>query len=173
MAPSNLTPESRSSRRTRIIVILVVVAGFLHHVDHVLRADHSGWPFIEQVTPFTISLFIAYPVAAFVFFARGWFWLKFWLVTLSYIFTQGVHIFIETPNHQYLTWATNASPDPDSLGQPNLLDIASPPVGVYAVVLSLLLSAVLITAMISTYMDAREANQQPAVRHQNPEAAPR
>jgi len=36
----------------------VTVFGVLHHVDHVIRGNHSGWPFQETVTPFTFSLLI-------------------------------------------------------------------------------------------------------------------
>ena len=36
----------------------VTVFGVLHHVDHVIRGNHSGWPFQEAVTPFTFSLLI-------------------------------------------------------------------------------------------------------------------
>ena len=36
----------------------VTVFGVLHHVDHVVRGNHSGWPFQEEVTPFTFSLLI-------------------------------------------------------------------------------------------------------------------
>ncbi len=32
--------------------------GLLHHVDHVVRGNHSGWPFREEVTPFTFSLLV-------------------------------------------------------------------------------------------------------------------
>jgi hypothetical protein len=32
--------------------------GGLHHVDHVVRGNHSGWPFQEEVTPFTFSLLV-------------------------------------------------------------------------------------------------------------------
>ena len=32
-----------------------------HHVDHVVRGNHSGWPFQEQPSPFTFSLAV-YPV---------------------------------------------------------------------------------------------------------------
>jgi hypothetical protein len=35
--------------------------GVCHHIDHVLRYDHSGWPFRPEVTPFTYS-FLVYPV---------------------------------------------------------------------------------------------------------------
>jgi hypothetical protein len=30
----------------------------MHHTDHVVRGNHSGWPFEEAVTPFTFSLLI-------------------------------------------------------------------------------------------------------------------
>ena len=35
-----------------------VVFGLLHHTDHVIRGNHSGWPFQAEVTPFTFSLLI-------------------------------------------------------------------------------------------------------------------
>ena len=35
-----------------------VVFGLLHHADHVIRGNHSGWPFQAEVTPFTFSLLI-------------------------------------------------------------------------------------------------------------------
>ena len=38
--------------------VLVTVFGLLHHVDHVVRGNHSGWPFVEEVTPFTFSLLV-------------------------------------------------------------------------------------------------------------------
>jgi hypothetical protein len=37
---------------------VVTVLAALHHVDHVVRGNHSGWPFQEAVTPFTFSLLI-------------------------------------------------------------------------------------------------------------------
>ena len=36
--------------------VATAAVGFLHHVDHVLRFDHSGWPFVPQVNAFTYSL---------------------------------------------------------------------------------------------------------------------
>ncbi len=36
----------------------VTVFGLLHHVDHVVRGNRSGWPFVEEVTPFTFSLLV-------------------------------------------------------------------------------------------------------------------
>ncbi len=36
----------------------VTIFGIFHHTDHVVRGNHSGWPFEEAVTPFTFSLLI-------------------------------------------------------------------------------------------------------------------
>src|SRR3712207_9360951 len=36
----------------------VTIFGILHHLDHIVRGNHSGWPFQEAVTPFTFSLLI-------------------------------------------------------------------------------------------------------------------
>jgi hypothetical protein len=46
--------------RTWLLVAAASVAifGIFHHVDHVVRGNHSGWPFEEAVTPFTFSLLI-------------------------------------------------------------------------------------------------------------------
>ena len=38
--------------------VIVTVFGVLHHVDHIVRGNHSGWPFREAVTPFTFSLLV-------------------------------------------------------------------------------------------------------------------
>ncbi len=50
----------RTKLRTWLLVAAAGVAIFavLHHVDHVVRGNHSGWPFQEAVTPFTFSLLI-------------------------------------------------------------------------------------------------------------------
>jgi uncharacterized membrane protein YhaH (DUF805 family) len=50
--------------RTGYRIWLLVAAGcttafgVMHHVDHVIRGNHSGWPFDGAVTPFTFSLLI-------------------------------------------------------------------------------------------------------------------
>jgi hypothetical protein len=36
----------------------VTLFGLLHHVVHVVRGNHSGWPFVEEVTLFTFSLLV-------------------------------------------------------------------------------------------------------------------
>ena len=51
---------AQAKLRTWLIVAAasVTIFGFFHHVDHVVRGNHSGWPFEEAVTPFTFSLLI-------------------------------------------------------------------------------------------------------------------
>ena len=34
-------------------LLLATTVALVHHIDHVLRVDHSGWPFLPEVTPFT------------------------------------------------------------------------------------------------------------------------
>src|SRR5215218_3518201 len=50
----------RPKLRTWLLVaaLSVTTFGFFHHLDHVVRGNHSGWPFEEVVTPFTFSLLI-------------------------------------------------------------------------------------------------------------------
>src|SRR5580700_8664028 len=55
--------------RSEWLILLSGGLGVLHHIDHVLRFDHSGWPFREIVTPFTYSLLV-YPLLAVAFFWR-------------------------------------------------------------------------------------------------------
>ncbi len=55
-----VTGEPRERLRWSLLVVgsVVTVFGVLHHADHVIRGNHSGWPFQEAVTPFTFSLLI-------------------------------------------------------------------------------------------------------------------
>jgi hypothetical protein len=53
--------EARPAQWRRGLLVLgalVTLFGVLHHMDHVVRGNHSGWPFKEAVTPFTFSLLI-------------------------------------------------------------------------------------------------------------------
>ena len=50
---------SRLNRTNRMLYGLIFVAMFMsfgHHIDHVIRGNHVGWPLTEHVTPFTYSL---------------------------------------------------------------------------------------------------------------------
>jgi Zn-dependent membrane protease YugP len=41
-----------------IAAVAVTIFGIFHHLDHIVRGNHSGWPFQEEVSPFTFSLLI-------------------------------------------------------------------------------------------------------------------
>ena len=71
--PDRVEP-ARGGHPGEWMLLAVVGLAFLHHVDHVLRADNSGWPFTADVTPFTISLLV-YPIFAIDFLLlRGMPW---------------------------------------------------------------------------------------------------
>lgn len=52
------TKGERFRRRLLIVVVVAMIFSVLHHADHVIRGNHSGWPFQEETTPFTFSLLI-------------------------------------------------------------------------------------------------------------------
>ena len=52
------TARESSRRWLPIFASSATVFSVLHHVDHVARGNHSGWPFQAKITPFTFSLLI-------------------------------------------------------------------------------------------------------------------
>ncbi len=61
--------------------------GILHHLDHVVRGNHSGWPFQEAVTPFTFSLLIyALLLPGLYLTWRGRLIAGYWLLTAAVLF---------------------------------------------------------------------------------------
>lgn len=61
--------------------------GILHHVDHVVRGNHSGWPFQSAVTPFTFSLLIyALLLPGLYLTWRGRLMARYWLFTAAVLF---------------------------------------------------------------------------------------
>src|SRR3712207_1674902 len=59
-------------RKLTILAVVITCFSIGHHIDHVIRGNHVGWPLIDEVTPFTYS-FGFYPLIALGFFmwARG------------------------------------------------------------------------------------------------------
>ncbi|HEX8063846.1 MAG TPA: hypothetical protein VF535_11585 [Allosphingosinicella sp.] len=148
MLVSPVTPRSDS------LILLSIGLAMLHHVDHVLRADHSGWPVTGRVTPFTFSLTVyLFMVAALML--RGKPWLRFLIMVPVFFFAQFAHMGAETPHDQYNTWASGVSDFPDSFGQANLLGMASPTAGYFAVVISVSLSLALAGSLWSLWSDWR------------------
>ncbi len=55
-----------------MLATAATIFSVLHHADHVIRGNHSGWPFQENVTPFTFSLLIyAFILLGIYLTARG------------------------------------------------------------------------------------------------------
>jgi hypothetical protein len=46
-----------------LFVVVPTMLGAAHHIDHVIRGNHVGWPITAEVNPFTYSLVI-YPLLA-------------------------------------------------------------------------------------------------------------
>jgi hypothetical protein len=143
------------SRHSRGLLQVVLVLGVLHLADHVLRADHSGWPFIDEFTPFTFFAAVFPPIALFAHFDRSHPWLRFGLMAFLLVGVLFSHTFLETPGDQYGVWATNASTEPHALGRPNLLNIESPMWGGLAAAGAVLLNLSLLAVVVSLFADAR------------------
>ncbi len=86
------THETRMRTSLVVTAAVVAVAAALHLADHAIRGElvddhglipewnHSGWPFRDQVTPFTPSLLIPLIfVVGIVLTQRGRLWAGFWL----------------------------------------------------------------------------------------------
>jgi hypothetical protein len=142
------------SRRSKVFLEITLVLGVLHLVDHVLRVDHSGWPFVEEVTPFTFFAVVFPLIALFVHFDRSRPWLRVGLLAFLLVGLLFAHSFLETSGDQYGVWATNASTEPYALGWPNLLNIESPVLGVLAVIEAMLLNLFMLAAVMSPVVDA-------------------
>lgn len=127
-----------SHRKVFVYTACLLVIGLLHHADHILRYDHSGWPFRPEITPFTFSLLV-YPAIASLFLIRK----KAYRVSVAIVLAIlliGVHVFLETPLDQFHTWAHNSSESSHALGHPNLLDIQSPVLGIVSATLAMILN---------------------------------
>lgn len=155
------TGPAGASRRSLALLAVAVCLGLLHHADHVLRADHSGWPFREAITPFTYSLSV-YAVLFAAFLLRGRPALAAAAVALTLAVAQFSHVVFELPADQYSTWASGESHDPAHLGQPNLLGVESPLLGVLAAGLSVALSVALLATVVSLVADARRGGRRAA-----------
>ncbi len=84
-ARTRLQPAKTKLRRWLLIAAAsVTIFGFFHHVDHVVRGNHSGWPFEGEVTPFTFSLLIYALLLPGLYLAwRGRLMAGYWLFTAA------------------------------------------------------------------------------------------
>jgi len=56
----SITAHGDPMLRTRLFAVAfaTTIFGVLHHIDHVVRGNHVGWPISNEVTPFSYSLLI-------------------------------------------------------------------------------------------------------------------
>jgi hypothetical protein len=75
--------------RVYVLHVAAFVLSAAHHLDHVARATHVGWPVTADVTAFTYTLLI-YPIIALGFLLRS---RLYWLVaaTGGLLLVTGVH----------------------------------------------------------------------------------
>jgi hypothetical protein len=142
------------------LVLAIVPLGAIHHVDHVLRGDHAGWPFRPEVTAFTFTLLI-YPILAIAWYLRERSAGRAVLIGLITFFVVVAHTLIEPPQQIYGTWAYNRSTDAllytvDPEHVHNLLDVESPIIGGMAATLSVVLTLILVAAFAVAVRDARQ-----------------
>lgn len=135
---------------------LLTVALFLsvlHHADHILRIDHSGWPFIPPTSPFTYSL-VVYPVFISVFLNLGKPLYCAVVTALLFAFATLSHIFFEPLSDKFHTWAYGSNL-PGHVDEKNLLGIRSAVIGIVSVSIAVLLSVALLLALIAFVNEIR------------------
>lgn len=153
------TTHSGLDRLTRGLLLTALVLTIFHHADHVLRVDHSGWPFREIVTPFTFSL-LAYPMILFALFGpRGLYWLRWLLLAAGTGFTLYAHSALESPAMQYGMWAEGRSIEP-ALAHIHNIPGPSPVIGAVAVAVSMALNLVAIAATLAMLVNGLRAHRQ-------------
>ncbi|MXR42559.1 hypothetical protein GRX01_14585 [Halobaculum sp. WSA2] len=55
------TTDTTLTRAFSLFVLVPTVLGIAHHIDHIIRGNHVGWPITPEVNAFTYSLVI-YPL---------------------------------------------------------------------------------------------------------------
>lgn len=77
---SSRPTETQLRRSLLIAATCVTVFGAIHHIDHIVRGNHIGWPFSTTATPFTFSLLV-YPalLVGIYLTRRGRAWAGYWL----------------------------------------------------------------------------------------------
>lgn len=157
-------PETTTARRLDLVqklVLVIIVLGLLHHLDHVGRVDHSSWPARPELGPFTFTLLI-YPVLVWMIFARLGGWTRVVGLGLVSLFTLLAHTLIEPPQQIYRTWADNLSTpaplytvDADKLH--NIFNAEYPVLGALATVVTIALTVLLLVAWAVSIRDLRSS----------------
>ncbi len=138
------TTEHTTSRVLYLLLAVTTTLGAAHHIDHIIRGNHVGWPITHHVNPFTYSLAI-YPIVALGLYltltdrAGDGYWAG--VFTLSAFMLAYFHI---SP------WAVEPPQDV-------ILPYASPAVGYLAfVILLALIAAASLSAVYATVLVYRK-----------------
>jgi hypothetical protein len=153
-----------------IVGAVVAFFGILHHLDHVIRGNHVGWPLTTEVNAFTYSLIMEPLVLLGLYFTwHGHLGPRYWLgVGLAGLIAAGpTHIgpwAVEPPSDIYLPYA-----DPifycQTTAPANRIDfftniygpIASPFWAVLAIIIMLnMLIALLVMVIVALQVYRRE-----------------
>jgi hypothetical protein len=62
-AMKRLRTGESMTRWLGLLIVTATLLGMAHHIDHIIRGNHVGWPVTQHVNPFTYSLAI-YPLLA-------------------------------------------------------------------------------------------------------------
>ena len=71
------------TRKLYVLILITTAMTLGHHVDHIIRGNHVGWPFSPTPTPFTLSLAVYPAVLGGLYLARNGkvgpgFWAVLW-----------------------------------------------------------------------------------------------
>jgi hypothetical protein len=135
--------DSLTPRAYRLFA-LATLLGLAHHVDHVVRGNHVGWPITPHVNPFTYSLVI-YPlvVVGFALSLSGRDSSRYWSVVMT--LGGGMLVFFHLG-----PWAVEPPADV-------ILPYSNPLFGYVAfVVLLALIGAVFLGAAYTIFLSQRE-----------------
>lgn len=97
----SLRNSSESKSLFYTVIFTPFFLGFFHHIDHIVRGNHVGWPLVPEVTPFTYSLAV-YPLGflgLYLTFFTEMDETKYWLGFFGFtsILVTYTHTFIEPP----------------------------------------------------------------------------
>jgi hypothetical protein len=84
-SPRDRSPDGTLGPRAYLLFAAATLLGLAHHLDHVIRGNHVGWPITPAVNPFTYSLVI-YPlvVVGFALSLTGRAGARYWTVVMTF-----------------------------------------------------------------------------------------
>jgi hypothetical protein len=138
-------------------LFFTIILSLLHHIDHILRIDHSGWPLLPRVSPFTYSILV-YPIFLIIALSRKKPWYRVIGTFVLFLFATIAHIFFEPMKDKFHTWAYGSNLK-YHIGEQNMLGYNSKLLGVCSIALAILLSLSLLVTVVLFIKDARQTQK--------------